>query len=93
MSRRNKPRQGGTGARIAWPIVAAGVVLLAAAVFLLTRQGDPGGTPQLSVDIHSLDLGYSKFGTTRSFEIKVANVGDGELRFREKPYIEVLEGC
>ena len=40
-----------------------------------------------------IDYGYVKFGETRTFEIKVTNTGDGSLRFTEKPYIEVLEGC
>jgi hypothetical protein len=29
----------------------------------------------------------------KTFAIKVTNTGDGLLRFKEKPYIQVLEGC
>jgi hypothetical protein len=34
-----------------------------------------------------------KFGENRQFTLTVTNTGDGNLRFKEKPYIEVLEGC
>ena len=94
MSRKNKPRPHGKRTNLAWPLVAFGVILMAAAVFLLTRQGaDEGGTPRIAVDQQKIDYGYVKFGETRTFSIAVTNTGDGVLRFREKPYIEVLEGC
>jgi hypothetical protein len=69
------------------------VILVVAAVLLLTRQGDDGGTPQIVVDQQQIDYGYVKFGETRAFEISVTNTGAGALRFKEKPYIEILEGC
>ena len=96
MSHRNKPRPQSTrSARLAWPVVALGVVLIVAAIFLLTRRGDAGagGTPHVAVDTQKIDYGYVKFGETRAFEINVTNTGDGVLRFEKKPYIEVLEGC
>ena len=93
MSRKSKPRVHGQRARFAWPILGVGVILVAAAVFLLTRPGDDGGTPQIVVDTQKIDLGYVKFGEMRSFEIAVTNAGDGVLRFKQKPYIEILEGC
>jgi len=64
------------------------------------RRGPPvcpagygGGTPRIVVDQTTIDYGYVKFGETRTFAIAVKNTGDGVLRFGEKPYIEVLEGC
>jgi hypothetical protein len=70
------------------------MILVVAAVLLLTRQGgESGGTPQIVVDQQQIDYGYVKFGETRAFEIAVTNAGDGALRFKEKPHIEILEGC
>ena len=93
MSRRNKPRQHEGRAIVAWPFIAFGVLLLAAAIFLLTQPADEGGTPRIVVDRQTIDYGYVKFGETRAFEFAVTNAGDGVLRFKEKPYIEILEGC
>ena len=93
MGRRQKPRSTGWPPAFAWPIIVFGVILVAAAVLLLTRQGDDDGTPQLVVDQQQIDYGYVKFGETRAFEIAVTNAGDGALRFKEKPHIEILEGC
>jgi hypothetical protein len=76
------------------PVALGGVLLLMAAFFLASRGGDNGsGTPSIQVDQQKIDYGYVKFGGTRSFAIKVTNAGDGTLRFKEKPYIEVREGC
>ena len=75
-----------------WPLVALGGILLIVAVFLLTNQGS-GGTPAILVDQPSIDYGYVKFGGDRQFRIQVTNTGDGVLRFKERPRVEVLEGC
>lgn len=92
MGRRNKPRTAGRRGALAWPIIVFGVLFVAAAIVLLTRQGGDGN-PQLVVDQQQIDYGYVKFGETRAFEISVTNAGDGALRFRQKPYVEILEGC
>ena len=77
-----------------WLFVAlGGVLLLIAAFFFTSRGGDGGGTPSIQMDQQNIDYGYVKFGETRSIAIKVTNTGDGNLRFKEKPYIEVVEGC
>lgn len=77
-----------------WLIAAIGGVLLIAAAFILARQGgDGGGTPSIAVDQQQIDYGDVKFNTPESFAIRVTNTGDGALRFKEAPYIEVLEGC
>jgi hypothetical protein len=93
MSRRNKPRPPRRPLSLLLPVVALGAVLVIAAIFLLARRGDSGGTPHLAVDTQKIDYGYVKFGETRAFEINVTNTGDGALRFAKRPYIEVLEGC
>jgi hypothetical protein len=77
-----------------WLFVAlGGGLLLLAAVLFANRSGDGGGTPSIFLDQQKIDYGYVKFGETRSIAVKVTNTGDGNLRFREQPYIEVVEGC
>lgn len=75
-------------------VIVGGGLLVLAAVLFANRSGDPGGgTPKLNVDQNKIDYGYVKFGENRKFALKVTNDGDGTLRFKEDPYIEVLEGC
>ena len=77
-----------------WLFVAfGGGLLLLAAVLFARSNGEGGGTPSLSVDQNKIDYGYVKFGENRQFALQVTNSGDGTLRFKEEPYIEVLEGC
>lgn len=77
-----------------WLLVALGGILLVIAGFLFARQnGDGGGTPSIAVDQVKIDYGYVQFGNNKTFAIKVTNTGTGTLRFKDKPYIEVLEGC
>lgn len=71
-----------------------GLVLIFAAVFLGQKYQDTGsGTPVLAVDQQLIDYGDVKFNVQKTFTIKVTNNGDGTLRFKETPYIQVLEGC
>jgi hypothetical protein len=74
-----------------WPLVALGGFLLIIAAFFFTDQG--GGAPSIMVDQQKIDYGDVKFEVNKTFAVKVTNTGDGTLRFKEKPYIEVLEGC
>ena len=78
-----------------WALVALGVVLIFGAVFVFSNgaSADSGGTPAITVEEQNIDLGYIKLGEYRSLNIKVTNTGSGPLRFKEQPYIEVLEGC
>ena len=78
-----------------WSLVAIGGVLLIIAAFFFANQGggDGGGTPSIAVNQQKIDYGDVKFGVNKTFAIKVTNTGDGTLRFKEEPYIEVLEGC
>ena len=76
-------------------VVLGGGLLVLAAVLFANRSGigDSGGTPKAAVDQDKIDYGYVKFGGNKQFTLKVTNEGDGTLRFTEKPYVEVLEGC
>jgi hypothetical protein len=74
-------------------VVLGGGLLLLAAVLFANRNGGDGGTPSISADQQKIDYGYVTFGETRSIAVKVTNTGDGTLRFKEQPYIEVVEGC
>lgn len=78
-----------------WALTVIGGVLLIIAAFFFAKQGngDGGGTPFITVDQQKIDYGDVKFGVNKTFAIKVTNTGDGTLRFKEEPYIEVLEGC
>lgn len=77
-----------------WPLIAFGGVLLVLAIVLLANQGGAGGgTPAMVVDQRVIDYGNVTLDTPKSFAIRVTNTGSGTLRFREKPYIEVVEGC
>jgi hypothetical protein len=75
-----------------WLFVALGGLLLIAAM-LFANQNSGSGTPSIAVDQQKIDYGDVKFGVEKSFAIKVTNKGNGALRFKEDPYIEVLEGC
>jgi hypothetical protein len=74
-------------------VLGGGLLLLAAVLFANRNGGAGGGTPTLSVDQKTIDYGYVKFGENRQFTLKVTNTGNGALRFKEKPFVEVLEGC
>ncbi|MBI2758902.1 MAG: hypothetical protein HYX49_09515 [Chloroflexi bacterium] len=79
-----------------WVLLAFGGVLIITAIIILFANrggGDGGGTPSIAVDQQKIDYGDVKFGVNKTFAIKVTNTGDGTLRFKEEPYIEVLEGC
>ena len=78
-----------------WTILLFGGLALIAAVIVYSNQREQGsgGPPAIAVDPQHIDYGYVKFGENRQFRIKVSNVGTGTLRFEEKPYIEILEGC
>jgi len=77
------------------PLVVFGGILIFIAVVLYARQGggDGGGTPAIAVDQQRIDYGDVNFNVEKSFAVKVTNTGDSTLRFKEKPYIQVLEGC
>lgn len=77
------------------PLIILGGVLLIVAAFYFANQdsADSGGTPSIAVDQRSIDYGDVKFNVEKTFAVKVTNTGDGTLRFKEEPFIEILEGC
>jgi hypothetical protein len=93
MGKKNKKRK--QRQSFPWPLVAFGGILLIAAAFFFANQSGGGddGMPSISVDQQKIDFGDVKFDTEKTFAVKVANTGDGTLRFKEDPYIEVVEGC
>ncbi len=88
-----------------WPLamIAGGLVLIGLVVYAAWQAGSPGagptvpveveGAPSLKVDKDEVDLGDVRLGQTVEVEFTVYNVGDRQLRFVEKPYVELVEGC
>jgi hypothetical protein len=81
-------------------IIVAGVALIIA-VLIGGGNNQPASTdkpqvndsPALQVDQEKLDFGDVKLGQTVEAKFVVSNVGDQPLRFTQKPYVEVVEGC
>jgi hypothetical protein len=77
------------------------IVLVALAVFIVQTVRSPresappefSGGPRLKVDIELVDLGPLPMDIPVMATFTLTNVGDETLRFTQKPYIEVLEGC
>ncbi len=78
-----------------WPFIVFGVLLVIAAAILFINRGEEngGGIPAIAVDTDLIDYGDVKLDESRAFSVAVSNTGNGTLRFQEKPYIEVREGC
>ena len=77
-----------------WPLVVfGGILLIIAAFFFANQSRDGGGIPSIVADQKKIDYGDVKFNTNKTFAIKVTNTGNGTLRFKEEPFIEVLKGC
>jgi hypothetical protein len=91
--RKQRQRQKFSPPLIALMIGGTLLIIAMAVYFAFGSINDGGGTPKLVVDQDKIDYGYVKFGNNKTFTIKVTNAGDGVLRFKEKPIVEVLEGC
>ena len=79
-----------------WLVTGLGAALVIAAAFLFANQGGEdsgGGTPAIAADPQKIDYGYVQFGNDKTFQITITNNGNGSLRFKKNPYVEVLEGC
>ena len=79
-------------------IIVAGLVLIVVAVASSNNNAPPAaplvtGAPALQVDKEKVDFGNVTLGQTVEVKFEVTNVGDQPLRFKEKPYVEVVEGC
>jgi len=99
-SKRPAPRQ--RASRTPLLLVIGGAVLVGAAVLILASSGQGSapkaaievtGAPSLKVDKERVDLGNVKLGQTVNVSFEVTNVGDRQLQFTAKPYIEVAAGC
>lgn len=83
-----------SGPRLPLPLITLGLVLIvAAALIFLFQNNGTDGSPKLAVDKQTIEYGDVKLDTELTFQIKVTNTGDAVLRFKEQPYIEVVEGC
>lgn len=77
-------------------VLLVAIVAVAAGYYLANRRGlrpHGSGPPQIAVDQQKIDYGYVRFGTNKSFDLTVTNVGGAPLRFTEPPYLKVLAGC
>ncbi len=85
-----------------WIMIGLGGALLVGMAFLLLREGQDS-QPRAAIEVHGaaslradqqlVDLGNVKLGQTVQVSFRLTNVGDQPLRFSEKPFIEVVEGC
>ena len=81
-------------------LMLGGVVLLGIMGFMLWRSNTSSkvtvevkGAPALKADKEEVNLGTIRLGQTVKVSFQIANVGDRPLRFAQKPYVEVKEGC
>ena len=98
MSKKKRRKQRIQKRTISTPVfilLFGGALLLAAGIIfgLQNIGGDKGGIPALVVDQEVIEYGDVSFIEELTFAIKVTNTGDGTLRFKEQPYIEVRDGC
>jgi hypothetical protein len=80
-------------------LITGGILVLLIASLLVFNNKpakytpEVSGSPSLQVDEELVDLGDVQLGKTVQTAFKISNVGDQELRFTQKPYVEVKEGC
>ena len=91
MSKRHKQKKHFPSMLIA--LVSGGLLLILVALFFSMQNKNASGTPVITVDQQQIDYGDVIFNTQKTFTIRVTNRGDGVLRFKEKPTIQVMEGC
>ncbi|HEY3311295.1 MAG TPA: hypothetical protein VGK00_06605 [Anaerolineales bacterium] len=89
-------KQRETGGGLSLPLIAlagVGLVLVLAAVWLLVWGTEAGDRPSLAVDQERIEFGDVKLDTSLTFQIKVTNTGSSVLKFKQAPYIQIVEGC
>jgi hypothetical protein len=83
-------------------LTLGGLALIAATLFVVWKSNQPSnpqvpievdGAPALKVDQEKIDFGDVPLNQTVTATFQLTNVGDETLRFSDKPYIEVVEGC
>jgi amino acid transporter len=96
LRQRRKKRIGST----IWLVITGlGVILLIALVMMSGASRDQAeiqvrGAPGIYLDRDFFDFGDVTLGKEPvRVVVRVTNVGDQPLKFREPPYLEVLEGC
>ncbi len=102
LSKRQRLRQKQTR-KISPPLLLSligGVVLIGVILFAIFANSpapkaaiEVTGSPRLKVDKEKVELGDRKLGTEVEVTLEVTNIGDQPLRFADKPYVEVVEGC
>ena len=91
---RKQERKGSTLKYIAVGVFGLMLIVAATFTFRSSNLGKiSGGAPAVSVDQKVIDFGDLKDYTEVIYTITVTNIDTGVLRFKEKPYIQVLEGC
>jgi len=76
-----------------WPILVFGLLILISAGMLYLIMDRGSGTPSLAVSTDFIDFGDVNLDDSRVFSFTVTNTGNGALKFKEEPFIEVWEGC
>jgi len=77
-------------------VVLCAILVIAAAFYFVDHRGlskHGSGPPKIAVDPQKIDYGDVRFGTNKTFDIEVTNIGGAVLRFSREPYLEVLAGC
>jgi hypothetical protein len=80
-------------------IIAGGALIVVALIGSGSSQSaspvspQVSGAPALQVDREKIDLGEVPLGQTVNVSFELTNIGDQPLRFKERPYVEVIEGC
>ena len=91
-----------------WAAIAAGVVLVVAAIALFARGNDNGGEKTFDPNFQptvtgapavavlpqdTIDYGNVKLGSTINTVFKVRNMGDQPLVVLGEPQVELVQGC
>ena len=95
--------------KLVWTLIGIGVIValvqVVSLVWSAVSAGDDNQStasqvtpettsgPYLTADRDTIDLGKVQLGKSVQAQFELANDGDQPLRFTQKPYIEVVQGC